>query len=381
MLAGSTTTLSALREVKKFMIGGEAFPATLAAHLSAALPGDIVNLYGPTETTIWSTSHALPREPKGSESGVISIGRPLANQHVYVLNEQRQPQPVGVPGEIWIGGDGVARGYWRRPDLTSRRFCDDPFSPGARMYRTGDYGRYRRDGAIDFLGRADDQVKIRGHRVELGEIEAALMKHPAVRQAVVVLRTEQADDPQLTAYLVPMEKTEAPDPEALRGFLRRTLPEPMLPAVFVTLERFPLTPNGKIDRKAMPAPGQTKPKPNPGLVAPTHGIEADIAAIWAEVLHREQIGVDENFFDLGGHSLQVVQVQMRLRAAHQIDVAALTLFQHPTIRALTRFLAEHGTAESDDAFRRKVDDRANRRRAATVRPPRERLTRTDESSP
>ena len=378
MLAGSPETLSALKSLKKLLVGGEALPTGLADQLLAELPGEIVNMYGPTETTIWSTSHRVTKEP--SSTGAVAIGRPLANQQVYVLDANRQPLPVGVPGELWIAGDGVARGYWQRPDLTKDKFLPNPFlpsgsepktpkpaAPAGAMYRTGDLVRYRPDGVIDFLGRVDHQVKVRGHRIELGEIEAALMQHSDVRQAVVVLRADNPDDPQLVAYLVPAG-AEAPQTATLRDFLKQKLPEHMVPALYVTLEKLPLTPNGKVDRKALPAP-QGQRSSDKQFVAPKGGVEQAVAAIWKEILHVDQVGVDDNFFDFGGHSLQVVQVQNRLRETLNVDVPVLKLFQFPTVRTLAKFIGELGgkNGAATDSFRAKIEERTKLRQNAIAR--------------
>ena len=366
MLAGSPETLAALKSLQKLMVGGEALPTGLAAHLVGEISGELVNMYGPTETTIWSTTSVV--KSATSATGAIDIGRPLANQQVYILDAARQPVPVGVPGELWIGGDGVARGYLRRPELTNEKFVADPFMAGNRMYRTGDLVRYRADGVIDFLGRVDHQVKVRGHRIELGEIEAALMQHSDIRQAVVVLRTDNPEDPQLAAYVIP-STAEAPAPNTLRDFLKQKLPEHMVPAVYVPLEKMPMTPNGKIDRKALPAPEGSRVKGEGTFVAPTGNVEQQVAAIWKDILHVEQIGVDDNFFDFGGHSLQVVQVQNRLRETIGVDVPVLKLFQFPTIRALATFIGEQSNgAGKDDSFRAKIEERNRRRQGAmTIR--------------
>lgn len=369
MLAGSPETLAALRSLKKLLVGGEALPVGLADQLVKELRGDIINMYGPTETTIWSMTHRVTGEP--SSTGAVAVGRPLANQQVYVLDAQRQPVPVGVPGELWIGGDGVARGYWRRPDLTKDRFIADPFRPAGAgrqaLYRTGDLVRYRADGVIDFLGRVDHQVKLRGHRIELGEIEAALMQHSDVRQAVVVLRQDNPADPQLAAYIVPAGE-EAPAPNVLRDFLKQKLPDHMVPPVYVALEKLPLTPNGKVDRKALPAPEGSRVKGDAEFIAPKGNVEQSVAAIWKDILHVNQIGVDDNFFDFGGHSLQVVQVQNRLRETLGIDVPVLKLFQFPTIRALAKFIGELSAPAADDSFRARIEERTRKRQnALTIR--------------
>ncbi len=364
LLAGSPESLAVLRALQKLLVGGEAFPTGLAEQLATEVAGEIINMYGPTETTIWSTSTRVTREP--SATGAVPIGRPMANQQVYILDANRQPLPVGVPGELWIGGDGVARGYWKRPELTNEKFVADPFRAGNRMYRTGDLVRYRTDGVIDFLGRVDHQVKIRGHRIELGEIEAALMQHSDVRQAVVVLRTDNPDDPQLAAYLVPANGA-APTANALRDFLKQKLPDHMVPALYVTLEKLPLTPNGKVDRKALPAPEGSRVKSDAAFVAPAGSVEQTVATIWKDILHAEQIGADDNFFDFGGHSLQVVQVQNRLRETLGVDVPVLKLFQFPTIRTLAKFIGEQqSSAGAKDDFRQRIEDRTRRRQGATI---------------
>ncbi|HET7796764.1 MAG TPA: MupA/Atu3671 family FMN-dependent luciferase-like monooxygenase, partial [Nevskia sp.] len=281
---------AALSKLEALMVGGEALPPRLAKELRALVPGQLLNMYGPTETTIWSTTCEL------TEVGeFVPLGTPIANTRVYVLDAHRQPLPIGVPGELWIGGDGVARGYWHRPDLTAEKFVADPFAADQRMYRTGDLVRWRPDGTIDFLGRVDHQVKLRGHRVELGEIEAALMQHPAVRQAVVVLRADDPADAKLAAYLVPAG-AEEPAAAALRDFLGSKLPEHMVPTLFVCLPELPLTPNGKVDRKRLPAPQGARPAPG-GFTAPDSDLEQSIAAIWKDILRTDPIGVDDNFFD------------------------------------------------------------------------------------
>jgi acyl carrier protein len=234
------------------------------------------------------------------------------------------------------------------------------------MYRTGDLVRYRADGVIDFLGRIDQQVKLRGHRVELGEIEAALMRHETVRQAVVVLRADQPDDPQLAAYVVPPDGRQI-DADALRDYLRQTLPAHMVPAIFVPLAMLPLTPNGKVDRKQLPAPGAHARAAGAGFVAPQAGAEAAIVAIWKDILHTDPIGVDDNFFDFGGHSLQVVQVQNRLRETLGVDVPVLKLFQFPTVRTLAKFIAEEQSAGAGDSFHDRIAERTRLRQSTVIR--------------
>ena len=359
ILQASPETRVALKSLRQLIVGGEALPVGLARELNDDLPEKVVNMYGPTETTIWSTSSVVTAGE--SATGTVDIGRPLANQQAYILDVRLQPVPIGVPGELWIGGAGVARGYWRRSALTAEKFLADPFRPGQRMYRTGDLVRYRPDGVIDFLGRVDFQVKLRGHRIELGEIEAALMQRSDVQQAVVVLRADDLNEPQLVAYVVPVPAAE-PAPNVLRDFLRQKLPEYMVPSLYVTLERLPLTPNGKVNRQALPAPQGIRMKSDGDYVAPTGNFEQSVAAIWKDILRVEQVGVDDNFFDFGGHSLQVVQVQNRLRETLGIDVPVLKLFQFPTIRLLAKFVAEHSSPVSgDESFRARLEERVRRR--------------------
>jgi natural product biosynthesis luciferase-like monooxygenase protein len=374
LLAGSPETLAALKALKKLMVGGEALPTGLAEQLTKELPATVINMYGPTETTIWSTTSRVTGE--ANPTGAVDIGRPIANTQVYVLDANSQPVPVGVPGELWIGGDGVARGYWHRPDLTALKFQPDPFVRGNRMYRTGDLVRFRADGVIDFLGRIDHQVKLRGHRIELGEIEAALMQHSAVRQAVVVLRADHAEEPRLAAYLVPADGAEQPADAALRDFLKQKLPEHMIPSVFVPLEKMPLTPNGKVDRKQLPAPPDTKKAAGARFTAPQGGTEQAIAAIWRDILHADLVGVDDNFFDFGGHSLQVVQVQNRLRETLGIDVPVLKLFQFPTVRTLAKFIGEQSPDQQDNSFRERIEERNRFRQRTPIRPRTPALTRS-----
>jgi acyl-coenzyme A synthetase/AMP-(fatty) acid ligase len=248
MLIAQEETRAALGSLRTLMIGGEAFPAALAAELTTVTPAEIINMYGPTETTIWSSTHRV-----NGDTGPVSIGRPIANTTFQILDRNLQPVPLGVPGELYIGGDGVVRGYLNREELTTERFVPDRAGAG-RLYRTGDLVRWREDGTVEFLGRVDHQVKIRGHRIELGEIEALLEEQPTVSGAAVVAVEEGAGDVRLVAYVVGAPGAE-PTLDALRDALRDRLPPYMVPAVLVQLEEFPLTPNGKVDRKALPKPG------------------------------------------------------------------------------------------------------------------------------
>ena len=351
--------LGALRPLSRLLVGGEALPADLAEALGRVVDGEVINMYGPTETTVWSTVHKVT--PSAAVSGTVEIGRPIANTQVYILDRNRQPVPAGVPGELYLGGDGLARGYWRRPELTDEKFIPHPFSNhGARLYRTGDLARYRADGVIEFLGRIDHQVKIRGHRIEPGEIEAVLARHPDVRQSVVVVRTDIPDDPRLAAYIVP-GPAGAKDADTLRDFLRAKLPGHMVPDHFLFLESLPLTPNGKIDRRALPAPPMKNVATAVATSLPLAGLEQAIAAIWKDILSVENPGADDNFFDFGGHSLQVVQVQNRLRESLGVELPVIKLFQYPTIRSLAGFIGEGTKA---DTFLQKIHERAQRGQSA-----------------
>jgi len=293
----------------KALIGGEGLPADLAVQLLART-GQLWNMYGPTETTVWSTCSLVRSVADG-----IDIGTPIANTQVHILDERLRPRPVGLTGEIWIGGDGVTLGYLRRPELTGERFIDDPFRPGARLYRTGDRGRWRHDGRLEHLGRLDFQVKVRGYRIELGEIESVLLQHPQVGRAIVIVREDQPGDLRLTGYVV-ARGDEAPAPEALRTHLREHLPEYMVPPHVVLIDAVPLLPNGKTDRNALPAPSAAGEGSARAVVAPRNEAETVLAGIWQELLGTDRIGATDNFFDLGGHSLlamrAVLLIEQRL---------------------------------------------------------------------
>ncbi|MDZ4773596.1 MAG: LLM class flavin-dependent oxidoreductase [Planctomycetota bacterium] len=347
----------ALWSIPNLMIGGEAFPPSLATDLTT-FPGRITNMYGPTETTIWSSTHEID---KGSTS--IPIGTAIANTRFYVLDANQEVLPIGIPGELWIAGDGVARGYHGRDELTRERFVEDPFHAGAsRMYRTGDLGRRRADGVLEFLGRLDNQVKIRGYRIELGEIEAALCSHASVGDGVVVAGTGAHGEARLVAYLIPKSGTIVVDD--VREALRTKLPEYMVPGWFVVLDRFPLTPNGKVDRKALPAPETQKDTAKRAeFIAPAAGLEAQLAALWQEILGLDRVGVDDNFFDVGGHSLLVVRMHRRIGALVGKPVALTDLYRFPTIRSFGEWAASAGANKLVESGA----DRGARRRDAMLR--------------
>ncbi len=321
----------------RLLCGGEALSADLAARLRAT-EALVWNVYGPTETTIWSTAHRLEAAP-----GPVPIGRPIANTRTFVLDRAGEPVPIGVPGELYIGGVGVARGYLDRTELTAEKFVADRFSPdpAARLYRTGDIVRYRPDGALEFLGRTDHQVKIRGFRIELGEIEAILARHPAVAEAVVVAREDRPGERYLAAYL--RTAGAALTIAELRVFLKAHLPEYMVPSTFTSLATLPQTPNGKVDRRRLPEPDDRRAVSRAPFLAPRGRTEDAIAAAWRAVLRLDQVGIDDNFFDLGGHSLLLVQVQAKLRSALDQEIAIVEMFQYPTIRAMAGHLARPAT--------------------------------------
>lgn len=324
----------ALGGLRRLMIGGEAFPGPLAGELRQIVPAGLMNMYGPTETTVWSAAHEVQDEV----GGVVPLGTPISYNRIYVLDRALNLVPQGVPGELYIGGDCVARGYHGRPALTAERFLPDLYSgePGARMYRTGDIGRWRADGTLEFLGRADQQVKLRGFRIELGEVEAALASCPGVREAVAAVREDVPSDARLVAYVVPAEDTL--DPSALRSSVQQRLPEYMVPSIFVVLSEIPRTPNGKVDRRALPAPSDDR-RASAAFVAPRSAIEQQIADVWRRVLRVEQVGVNDNFFDLGGHSLLMVQVHNELQALRP-GMPLVKLLEHPTVSALAAYLSE-----------------------------------------
>ncbi len=302
------------------------------------------NAYGPTETTVTASNYE-PCEAGAAHlrTHVAPIGRPIANAELYVFDARHQPVPVGVIGEIYVGGAGVARGYHRGPALTAERFLPHPYArlPGLRLYRTGDLGRFLPDGNIEFLGRADEQVKVRGFRVEVGEIEAVLRQHPEVREGAVAACDDKSGGLRLVAYVVP--RTPEAELWDLRDFLRGRLPEYMLPSAIVRLEAFPLTPNGKLDRKALPAPDGGSREAEGPYVAPRSELESLIAGVWQEALGVERVGVRDNFFNLGGHSLLLIRVNNRLREALRVELPVVELFKYPTVSALAEHLSRSHT--------------------------------------
>jgi len=344
MLTMNDEARSALSRIKHMMVGGEVLPGALADELRNLTGGHVENMYGPTETTIWSTTQTA-----GPGQGAVPIGKPIANTQVYVLDEEMQPVPVGVPAELYVGGAGVTRGYFHRGDLTAERFLPNPFADG-RIYRTGDLARWRTDGRLDFLGRADFQVKLRGYRVELGEIESVIDRHETVQQSVVIAREDKPGVAQLVGYLL---AEGVVDEAALRDTMRATLPDYMIPQHFVTLDAFPLTPNKKVDRTALPAPVPCQAKPTAAAPSAAQapavpvnlGSETDIsdaiAAIWTGFLGVPQISPKDSFFDLGGHSLLAVQAHREIRSKLGVQKLSITdIFRAPTLGALAKIVAQ-----------------------------------------
>lgn len=341
MLLEDPAALPALRRLRTLLLGGEALSPELVKRLRGC--GNVFNMYGPTETTVWSTVH-----PQVRPDNVVPIGRPIANTEIYILDEQRQPVPIGAKGELYIGGAGVVRGYLNRPELTAERFVPHPFcyQPGTRLYRTGDLARYLPCGNIEFLGRIDHQIKLRGHRIELGEIDTVLRTHPHVRECVTSVWRPGPADERLVSYHVPVNGVR-PQPAELRGFLKQKLPDYMVPSAFVVLDALPLTPNGKIDRGALPPPGATAREASAMDDAPAQTeLEKTIARIWGECLRVEHAGLHDNFFDLGGHSVLLMQMHARLQEALRTQFPFTRLFQYPTIGSLAQFLSR----ESSETF-------------------------------
>ena len=319
----------------------------------------MINVYGPTEITCWCT-HASFTEA----TPVAHIGRPMANAQIYILDPHGEPVPVGVPGELHVGGVGLARGYLDRPELTAERFVANPFRLDAteRMYRTGDVARYRPDGNIEFLGRLDHQIKLRGFRIELPEIEMTLREQPNVRDVAVLCREDQPGDRRLVAYVVLHADQGAQNPGAiadLRGRLQQRLPDYMVPSAIVLMDELPRTASGKVDRAALPAPDTSRPAAQSTYVAPRTPVEHAIARTWSELVGVADIGVHDHFFaDLGGHSLLATQACSRLREVFQIDIPLRTFFESPTVAALARTVEDVllATIEqmSDDEVRRQT---------------------------
>ncbi len=348
------------------VLGGEGSTWELVERVRGLSPATrIMNHYGPTETTVGVLTHPIEDGSRLPGTAILPLGRPLPNTRIHVLDPSLSPVPIGVPGEVYVAGPGVARGYLGQPDLTRERFLPDPFgSPGDRMYRTGDRARALDDGTILFLGRADHQVKIRGYRIELGEIEAALLACPGIREAVVLVRDEPSGDRHLVAHVVPAAMPGPPVAE-IRAALAQRLPDPMIPPSFLVLAAMPITSNGKIDRRALAALAEPPPEGGEAAhVAPRGPVEEVIAGIWCDVFDRERVSVHDRFADLGGHSLLAIQIIARVREAFQVDVPLRAIFEAPTVAALA--------AEVDAALREAHDLGGGAPPPAIARAPRDR---------
>ncbi|AUG80425.1 hypothetical protein CFP65_5734 [Kitasatospora sp. MMS16-BH015] len=365
LLEGGAEGLGPLRTV---LVGGDAVPPDLVEGLRRAGAERLFNMYGPTETTVWSAVQPLEVD----EAGRVTVGGPLANTTLHVLDRRLRPVPPGVAGELFIGGAGVARGYWGRPGLTAERFLPDPFSDlaGARMYRTGDLVRPLGAGRLEFLGRLDHQVKVRGFRIETGEVEAVLGAHPGVAECAVVARQTRDGDALLVAFLVPGPGAGWDEP-GLRTYARGALPAHMVPSRFVELRGLPLTLNGKTDRKALVRLAAEAPTAAPAeYVAPRNQVESSLQLIWAELLERDSVGVNENFFEVGGHSVLAARLHARIGGAGLGPIELVDIFTYPTIAALAARLGSDGSAAGPE--RERADDRASKQRAAVRRQQRRR---------
>ena len=326
----------------KALSGGEALPRKLADELLDRV-GVLWNMYGPTETTIWSSVWQVTEK----ETPIL-IGQPIANTQMYILDKNLQPVPVGVPGELHIGGDGVARGYLNRDDLTQERFLPNPFTNNAndRIYKTGDLARFMANGDIECLGRLDFQVKVRGFRIELGEIESVLVQHASVRQGVLTAKEDASGTKILVAYVITESGAEL-DTAVLRAHLAEQLPHYMIPSIFMAVEEYPLTPNGKVDRRALPDPDDTAVTSGQEFVVPSNETEEQLVQIWCDILQIEQVGIHNNFFEMGGHSLLAIQIVSRIRDAYDIDITPRQIFDAPTVADLARYVLEQEAAELD----------------------------------
>lgn len=329
-----------LATLRTAIVSGEVFSMALVnRHDQLAPKAELFNEYGPTEASVWCIVFDCHSSFSGNK---VPIGRPIANTQVYLLNSYHQPVPVGVPGELYIGGDGIAKGYLNRPELTKEKFIPDPFSgkPEARLYKTGDMARYLPDGNIEFLGRVDDQVKIRGYRIELGEIEAVLGQHPAIQELIVTSREDTPGDKRLVAYVVLKGKTVSGTQE-LRAHVSQKLPDYMVPSAFVFLESLPRTPIGKVDLERLPAPDAKRHELDVRYSAPRNSVEEVLATIWAQVLNLDHVGIEDNFFELGGHSILVIQIASRVRDIFKVELPLRDIFAKPTVSGLAESLREN----------------------------------------
>lgn len=332
LLLNDRKAAECLSKIKTLMVGGEALPEALLKELKQACGGRIYNMYGPTETTVWSTVKELTAENR------ISIGRPIANTRIYIADSSMNPSPVGVPGELYIGGDGLARGYLNNPELTQERFIDNPFIPGGKIYRTGDLARWQPDGNIEFLGRVDYQVKIRGYRIELGEIESAINEQEGVVEAAVLVRENRTGGSSLCAYVV-LDKT---DVQSIRSGIKKKLPDYMLPSNYIVLDKLPLTPNGKVNRQALLK--QQPPEDTENRIPPRNFHDKAIADIWQEILDLEEVYIDDDFFEIGGNSINIIQVAGRIKSVLDVDITIADIMANRTILELSELITGGGSS-------------------------------------
>jgi amino acid adenylation domain-containing protein len=322
------------------IVAGESCAPNVVEKHQAVLPGAVLyNEYGPTEATVWTTVFRCDQPTHGKS---VPIGKAIAHAQVYLLDPSARPVPIGVIGELWIGGEGLARGYWKAPEMTAEKFVPSPLAGGARLYRTGDFGRFLPDGNIEFHGRRDDQVKVHGYRIELGEVEAALGHHPRLREVAVIPRNDVGASTALVAYYVENTSTEAaPAPLAteLRSFLETKLPVYMVPTIFEPLADLPRTPNGKVNRKALPAPKMTAAAKDRTIVAPRTPVEAKLVEIWKDVLEQEAVSVEDNIFEIGGDSLLIIKVASRAKQMG-LSLTVRQFFQYKTIASLAATLEQ-----------------------------------------
>ena len=340
-----------LLAIKQLLIGGESLSINHVRRALEILPETkIINGYGPSECTVFTCCYPIPQQ-LAENFNSIPIGKPIGDRTIYILDTHLQRVPTGVPGELYVGGASVARGYLNQPKLTSEKFISNPFIAGDTLYKTGDLVRRLPDGNIEFIGRIDTQVKIRGFRIELAEIEAVLNQHPDIQQVVVIAREDEPGNKLLVAYLV--AQNNVPTPSTLRNFLKSKLPDYMIPAAFVFLENLPLTANGKINRRALPVPDTSQRNLEVDFVLPSTDTEQELADIWTEVLKLKQVGINDNFFELGGHSLLATQVISRLREVFSLDFSLRYLFENPTIAELAQKVIEQQIeqVENDDLAR------------------------------
>jgi aspartate racemase len=338
-----------LAPLRQLLAGGDVLSVAHVEKFIAA-NGDcrLINGYGPTENTTFTCCYAIKR---GSVGGSVPIGHPIAHTQVYILDDEQQPVPIGIPGELYIAGDGLARGYANAVKLTAEKFVPHLHSaqPGERLYRTGDLSRYLPDGSIEFLGRTDRQVKLRGFRIELGEIEAILNQHEQVRQVVVLARNEkETDGKQLVAYIVALQGHGIP-PSELRDHVKKFLPDYMVPGAFVLLDKFPLTENGKVDLSALPLPGELSREPEEIYLAPRNAVERTIVGIWSQLLGVQRIGVNDNFFNLGGHSIFAIQLLSRLNQAFNLDLQIRVIYDQPSLAALAGAIVQIQAEQADSS--------------------------------